>query len=268
MNSLSKMLSLAVLLAIMTAFLACSKNDSFRPSTGLIEEQSGMFGKKIKIRTQPTKARIFINEREIGESPLTYEVTHSEQRMLNIKAIPMYPNQYSQNIFLMVPPIPKAMTIYMNHIPENYDRTKDKPFTPPEKPEPIVITNVEVDTVYIDRTTKEPYLVTIPIIYFDTDKFDILRSEEDKLQTLITALKHYQDLSVEIYGFADRRNTEDYNRTLSLNRATAVKDYLVRNGIKESRMRTFGHGIARMVDKTGTEMDLQENRKVIFVLRK
>lgn len=263
-KAVSKMQFIAMLLVILIAFTGCNANKR----TGLIEDQSGMFGKKIRITTQPTKAKIFINERELGESPLTYEISHSESRMLNIKAVPLYPNQYTQNIFLMVPPLPQNMTIYMNHIPENYDRTVDKPFTPPAKPEPVVITQVERDTVYIENIQKTDTLIPTPEIYFDTALFNIKPEFEDELQTFITALKHNQEFSVEIYGYADKRNSADYNRTLSLNRAKAVKEYLVNNGIKDTRLTIYGSGITKTTDEHGAEVDLQVNRKVIFILKK
>jgi hypothetical protein len=84
---------------------ACAKN---KRSIDL--EERGMFSQKIKIRTLPTNATIYINEKEIGTSPLTYKLSHEDNRMINIKAIPIYPNQYTQNIFLMVPPIATRKT--------------------------------------------------------------------------------------------------------------------------------------------------------------
>ncbi|PKN80144.1 MAG: hypothetical protein CVU48_03160 [Candidatus Cloacimonetes bacterium HGW-Cloacimonetes-1] len=232
------------------------------------QEERGMFSQKIHIRSLPTKAKIFINEREIGETPLTYKLTHEERRMFNIKAVPIYPNQYTQNIFLMVPPIPKTMTIYMNHYPEDYNSNKDKNFSPPEKPKPEIIVETEIDTVYIESHTKEVVALTLPIIYFDTAKSDINVSEESKLQEIADIMKQNQNLALEIYGFADKRASEKYNLTLTLNRANSVRDYLLKNGVAASRMATFGHGRISKIDSEGVEMDLSQSRTVIFMLRK
>jgi outer membrane protein OmpA-like peptidoglycan-associated protein len=241
---------------------SCAKN-----WRGSEHEESGMFSEKIRIRTLPTKAKIFINEREVGESPFTYIIRHEEKRMLNIKAVPIYPNQYTQNIFLMVPPIPKTMTIYMNHFPEDYDRSKDIAFTPPEKPAPEIIVQTEVDTIYVEHHTKEQITYTLPIIYFDTASYSLYPSEEQKLQELSDFLKQNQSFVLDIYGFADHRASDQYNVTLTLNRAKAVRDYLVRNGIDSGRLFSYGHGRVSKVSTEGLELDLQENRKVIFLLR-
>jgi len=244
-------------------FSACARNREESQ-----QEESGMFSQKLRIRSLPTKAKIYINEQEIGTTPLTYTLRHEERRMVNIKAVPIYPNQYTQNIFLMIPPIPKTMTIYMNHYPEDYDRDKDKPFTPPEKPAPEIIVQTKTDTLYVDRYTKETITFATPRIYFDTDLWDIKPAEENKLQELIDQLKLYQDLQVDIYGFADFRGTEQWNITLSLNRAKAVQEYLIRNGIDAKRLAAYGHGKIQRFDAKGIRLDLAENRQVVFLLRK
>jgi outer membrane protein OmpA-like peptidoglycan-associated protein len=241
---------------------ACSKNKH-----AIINEESGMFSKTIKIRSLPTKATIFINEREIGTTPLKYKLSHEDSRMINIKAVPLYPNQYTQNIFVMIPPIPKTMTIYMNHFPEDYDRNKDKEFVPPKKPDPVVIVQTLVDTVYVDVETKEVLTLKLPAIFFDTDKYDIKASEVDKLLDLVNLLQQNPMLNLEIYGFADHRASEAYNLTLTLNRANSVKDFLGQRGVSLHRMAAFGHGKVSKVSSEGIDMDLQESRKVLFLLK-
>ncbi len=263
MQNSYKRLFLLLTACIAILFSACSSNRN-----RCAHEERGMFSQKIHIRSLPTKAKIFINEVEIGETPLTYRLTHEERRMFNIKAVPIYPNQYTQNIFLMVPPIPKTMTIYMNHYPEDYDRNKDKTFSPPEKPKPEIIIETKIDTVYIENHTKEVVALTLPTIFFDTAKTDINVSEESKLQEVADVMKQNQDLFLEIYGFADKRASEKYNLSLTLSRANAVKEYLQQNGIAPSRMETFGHGKVSRINSQGLEMDLSQNRTVIFMLRK
>lgn len=252
-----------MLLLLLVSIASCSKNRRDRE-----HETRGMFRQNIRIRTLPTNAKIFINDREIGTSPLTYTIRHEERRMFNIKAVPLYPNQYTQNIFLMVPPIPKRMTIYMNHYPEDYDRSKDTPYSPPEKPLPEVIIETKIDTIYVETHTTDLIIPALPVIYFDTDLYNITYSEEQKLIPLVDLLKKEQSLLLDIYGFADIRATEEHNIKLSLNRANSVRDYLIRNGINPARLASFGHGKISKVTADGLTMDLSENRKVIFLLRK
>lgn len=255
--------TIAVVMALIFILGACAHNRDASE-----QDESGMFNRKLKIRSLPTKAKIFINEQEIGTTPLTYTLRHEEKRMVNIKAVPIYPNQYTQNIFIMIPPIPNTMTIYMNHYPEVYDLEKDKPFLPPEKAKPEIVVETRTDTVYVKDYIQERIAFTAPRIFFDTDLYTIKPSEEDKLQEFIDNLKLYQDFMVDIYGFADFRGTDQYNITLSLNRAKAVFEYLVQNGIDPNRLAAYGHGKIARFDTKGIRLDLAENRQVIFLLRR
>lgn len=253
-----------ILIFVLTLSLtACSKNKH-----AIINEESGMFNSTIKIRSLPTKALIYINDREIGTTPLSYKLSHEQSRMINIKAVPLYPNQYTQNIFVMIPPIPKTMTIYMNHYPEDYDRNKDSEFVPPRKPDPEIIVHTEIDTVYVEKETKEIFTLKLPVIFFDTDKSDIRASELDKLLDLVNLLQANPEMYLDIFGFADHRASEEHNLSLTLARANSVKDFLVQRGIDAQRLEAYGHGKVSKVSASGVDMDLQESRKVLFLLKR
>ncbi|MCB5259243.1 MAG: OmpA family protein [Candidatus Cloacimonetes bacterium] len=241
---------------------ACSKNKH-----AILNEEIGMFSQSIKISTLPTKATIYINEREIGTSPVNYKISHEDSRMINIKAIPIYPNQYTQNIFVMVPPIPKTMTIYMNHYPEDYDRSKESEFIPPKKPDPEIIIQTKIDTIYIEKEVKEILTYNLPAIFFDTDEYDIEATEFEKLEQVADLMQSNTGFFLDIYGFADHRASERYNLSLTLNRAKAVKDFLIAKGVAEHRMKAYGHGKVSKVSSEGIDMDLQQSRKVLFLLK-
>ncbi|MCK9583713.1 MAG: OmpA family protein [Candidatus Cloacimonetes bacterium] len=240
----------------------CAKNKQ-----KIIREESGMFSQHIKIRSLPTKADIYINDVKIGTTPLKYKVRHEDARLINIKAVPLYPNQYTQNIFVMVPPIPKTMTIYMNHFPPDYERNKAAEFSPPKKPDPQVIVQTEIDTVYIEKQITQTRLLNLPAIYFDTDQSDLKSSEIPKLQALAETLKENDSFYLDIYGFADERASESHNIKLTLNRATAVKNYLIELGVNEKRLTAYGHGKVSQVSSDGLQMELSESRKVLFLIK-
>jgi outer membrane protein OmpA-like peptidoglycan-associated protein len=72
---------------------------------------------------------------------------------------------------------------------------------------------------------------------------------------------------MDIFGFADHRASEKYNLTLTLNRAKAVREFLIGQGIAGDRLSAYGHGKVSKVSSEGLDMDLQESRKVLFLLR-
>ena len=60
-------------------------------------------------------------------------------------------------------------------------------------------------------------------------------------------MKENPTVKIQINGYTDSRGVKSYNVKLSKNRAKAVKDYLVRNGIDKSRLTHKGFGPANPV---------------------
>jgi outer membrane protein OmpA-like peptidoglycan-associated protein len=220
----------------------------------------GVFAQKIIMRSEPTEATIYINGREVGETPFKTSLFYSEDRLINIKAVPVYPNQFTQNIFVRVPPIPKTMTIYMNEKPQFVFTSNDDLKNPPAKRPPTEV--VKLDTLYVDRIT----YYTTPTIYFDLDKVDINGTDDLKLRSLVNFLKNNPEIYVDILGAADVRGGDKYNITLSLNRSKAVSEFLTRAGIKTERLYTRGIGRTSIYDAEANPMSFQESRTVIFNL--
>ena len=73
--------------------------------------------------------------------------------------------------------------------------------------------------------------------FFDLDKYDIKPAEAAKLNDYVQWLKENPAVNIAITGYADvQTGKHAHNLTLSKNRANAVKDYLVKAGIAESRI--------------------------------
>ena len=60
-------------------------------------------------------------------------------------------------------------------------------------------------------------------VYFETDEFLLTKTEETRLQKLISSLSRDNIIQIEIYGFCDDRGGENYNLVLSQNRANSIK---------------------------------------------
>ena len=80
--------------------------------------------------------------------------------------------------------------------------------------------------------------------------------------------KYYPGSKVTIEGFADPAGSERYNLALSKRRATAVREYLVSQGLTANELSIVGYGKTRLVvpkakrDDPGAEL----NRRVTFVI--
>jgi len=71
-------------------------------------------------------------------------------------------------------------------------------------------------------------------VYFETDKYDVPITEENRLLLFIASLDSIPIEKVAIYGFCDDRGTEHYNLKLSQDRADAIKAIFADNEISES----------------------------------
>lgn len=82
--------------------------------------------------------------------------------------------------------------------------------------------------------------VVLNNIFFDFDKSTLRPNSKAELIRLYEFLFNHPNLSVEITGYVDADNADEYNIKLSEDRAAAVVDYLVEKGIKKERMRADG----------------------------
>jgi outer membrane protein OmpA-like peptidoglycan-associated protein len=66
------------------------------------------------------------------------------------------------------------------------------------------------------------------VIYFETDKYDILEIEKNRLLLFADRIKKEKIKKISIYGFCDDRGSNSYNLTLSQNRANTIKNILLK----------------------------------------
>jgi outer membrane protein OmpA-like peptidoglycan-associated protein len=71
-------------------------------------------------------------------------------------------------------------------------------------------------------------------------------------------------MKIEIGGHTDNTGDKAKNKTLSMNRAKAVKDYLVSKGIDATRLTAVGYGDSAPVADNGTPEGRAQNRRTVF----
>ncbi|MHC1707215.1 MAG: PorP/SprF family type IX secretion system membrane protein [Bacteroidales bacterium] len=100
------------------------------------------------------------------------------------------------------------------------------------------------------------------VVYFVTASARITEYSQKKLDELVTILKEYPTLKVNIEGHCDSRGSEAYNQRLSEDRAASVRSYLIDHGISTSRISSAGYGELRPVDTNDTPEGRLHNRRV------
>lgn len=101
-------------------------------------------------------------------------------------------------------------------------------------------------------------------VYFKSGSSDFTDASRAIVDMVVTEMKRYPKLNVEVAGYADSSGPEELNRTLSEERAVIVKDALVDKGISETRLTAKGFGEEDPIASNDTEEGKQKNRRVEF----
>lgn len=103
-------------------------------------------------------------------------------------------------------------------------------------------------------------------IFFDFDSYLIKPAYFGLLDSISEWLKKRKDKNLIIEGHCDERGTYEYNLVLGQKRAEAVKEYLMRKGVEEKRLKVISYGKERPFDPRHTEEAWAKNRRAHFVL--
>jgi len=101
-------------------------------------------------------------------------------------------------------------------------------------------------------------------IGFELDSSKIDSASAPILDRAFQILRDNPGLYVEIAGHTSSDGVPDKNLELSLRRAQAVKDYLVKRGIATGRILTVGHGSDVPVADNKTDDGRKKNRRIEF----
>jgi outer membrane protein OmpA-like peptidoglycan-associated protein len=105
-------------------------------------------------------------------------------------------------------------------------------------------------------------------VLFVTAKAELLPIARDRLNQVAKSLKELDDDKlVSVEGFTDSRGADDMNQKLSQDRANAVKDYLVSQGVKPEKLRAVGRGEANPIASNDTAEGRANNRRVEIVIQ-
>ncbi|NUP12776.1 MAG: OmpA family protein [Polyangiaceae bacterium] len=111
-------------------------------------------------------------------------------------------------------------------------------------------------------------VITIPgQVLFESGKYAILRNAEQSLNQLAEALLEERNAAIVIEGHTDSQGSDDFNRQLSLDRATSVRDYLLQRGIAPDRILACGIGEDRPVAQNTSPEGRANNRRVEVVVK-
>lgn len=117
-------------------------------------------------------------------------------------------------------------------------------------------------------TVKEGDVFRMENLYFERSKAIITPESESELNKLKELLRTNPNISIQISGHTDSVGSAYANRVLSVQRAKAVVEYLVAQGIDPNRLNYKGYGESKPVVDNDSPANRAKNRRVEFEITK
>ena len=108
-------------------------------------------------------------------------------------------------------------------------------------------------------------------IFYDVGKSSINRASISEIKKIAYYMKLNPEIIIQIRSHTDSRGSEVFNMNLSKRRARAVKDLLIEQGVKSSRVFATGFGELDPINKCKdgiqcTEFEHIQNRRTDFII--
>ena len=103
-------------------------------------------------------------------------------------------------------------------------------------------------------------------VLFDYDSAELSNDSKLILDKQSRFLRANTDLTFTIEGHCDERGTREYNLALGEQRATAVRDYLVIEGISPDRLRVISYGKEKPAVVGSNDMAFAKNRRAVTTI--
>jgi outer membrane protein OmpA-like peptidoglycan-associated protein len=124
----------------------------------------------------------------------------------------------------------------------------------------------QLNTILATRDTARGLIANMSDVLFKTGSFELLSGARERLAKISGIVIAHPGLHLEVEGHTDAVGSDDYNQKLSENRAQAVRDYLIQQGIPDNAIVSRGLGKTQPVATNDTPDGRQQNRRVELVL--
>jgi len=120
----------------------------------------------------------------------------------------------------------------------------------------------QLNSILQTRDSARGLIVSMSDVLFDTGRFSLKPGAREKLAKVAGILLAYPGLNIQVGGYTDNVGGDAMNQTLSENRASSVRDYLVQEGVSTNSVSAKGFGNTLPVASNGNSAGRQQNRRV------
>jgi len=124
----------------------------------------------------------------------------------------------------------------------------------------------QLNSVLATSETARGLIVNMSDVLFDTGKYTLKQTTQVSLAKVAGILMAYPGLKVQVEGYTDSVGSDAMNQTLSENRASTVKQFLVAQGVSPDNISSQGFGKNDPVADNSTASGRAENRRVNMVV--
>ena len=111
--------------------------------------------------------------------------------------------------------------------------------------------------------------ISFTVLQYHERTDELTNASKRRLMQIGEYLRHDQDIElVLVDAHTDAYGPFEDNETLSMRRAESVKDFLVQAGVNETQIRIGTHGQRRHVAGNQTELERQQNRRVVVQMQR
>jgi len=135
--------------------------------------------------------------------------------------------------------------------------------------EPYLL-NIKLQPIPGETTVEKPVKsqpIILKNVFFESGSADLKSVSLTELNNLKALLEKNDNLKIQINGHTDDVGSEKDNLALSENRAKAVANYLIEQGISGDRLSYKGFGESEPIDSNETEAGRKNNRRTEFVTK-
>jgi len=120
----------------------------------------------------------------------------------------------------------------------------------------------QLNKILKTRDSARGLIVSMSDVLFDTGKYSLKPGAREKLAKVAGILVSYPGLNIEVGGYTDNVGGDAMNQTLSENRASSVRNYLVDQGVATNSVTSKGFGNTLPVATNDNSAGRQQNRRV------
>lgn len=124
----------------------------------------------------------------------------------------------------------------------------------------------QLNLILETRDSARGLIVNMADVLFDFGKFTLRPETREKLAKVSGIVLAHPGLRLEVEGHTDSIGSDEVNQKLSENRASAVRDYLIAQGLNGDNVTARGFGKTQPIVPNDTNANRQRNRRVEMVV--